>query len=88
MNPNTLLMKTTGISWQYFEDGLIILNPNKEKVHQLNHTARFLFESIDGVTTIGELKQKFANHFEVTPESIEQDVYDFIIMAQEWKIIQ
>ena len=84
---NRVLEKNKGISWQDFGGGMIVLNPNKEKVHQLNGVAMDIFELIDGERSFNEIKNKMMDLYEVEESKLVQDLDQFIKQAKQWEII-
>lgn len=84
---NRVPEKSKGISWQDFGTGMIVLNPNKEKVHQLNGVAMDIFELIDGEKSLLEIKEKMMDIYDVEEERLLIDLDSFLKQAKEWEII-
>lgn len=80
--------KNKGISWQDFGEGMVVLNPHREKVHEFNQTAAFLWKQMDQSSSQEELASALSDEFEVDLNTAIRDVSTFIEQSHEWGLIE
>lgn len=82
-----VLAKSKGISWQDFDGGMIILNPNQEKVHQLNQIGMEIFELIDGEKSLSDVQNLIQEKYDVSEDILRQDIISFVETAKDWGVL-
>ena len=65
-------------------DDVLVVCTNDLVMYYLNSTAAFFIELVDGKITVGEIKNKFLERYEVSEEELEKDLVDMIRDLQ-WK---
>ncbi|OQW52853.1 MAG: hypothetical protein A4S09_08390 [Proteobacteria bacterium SG_bin7] len=79
MNLTTeVLKKSNTTPWQEMDDQILVLMPKQNTVHELNATASFLWKNIDGELSIKDLTDLLVEEFDVTLETAQKDIQDFI----------
>jgi len=73
MNPYPKL--ASGIEINQVEDGYVIYQQEKDRVHYLNHTAVIVLESCTGKNTVDDIVQIVQDVFDL-PESPGKDVQE------------
>ena len=58
-----------------------------DSIFTLNETAAYIWDLIDGQTTVGEIKEKILDAFEVTTEDAEQDLKEHLRQLMTLKAI-
>jgi hypothetical protein len=58
-----------------------------DSIYTLNETAAYVWDLIDGQTTVGEIKEKILEAFEVTTEDAEQDLKEHLRQLMTLKAI-
>ena len=56
------------------ENEAVVLDKQRDLVHQLNPTAAFIWELCDGDHSVGEISEALAEAFEVDSETARRDV--------------
>lgn len=70
--------RADNLSWQGFEDGLIVLNPVDQQVHELNASAAFIWQKINELGDIARTAKALAEEFAVEVQQAEADVEVFV----------
>lgn len=70
--------RADNLSWQGFEDGLIVLNPVDQQVHELNASAAFIWQKINELGDIDRTAKALAEEFAVEVQQAEADVEVFV----------
>ena len=71
------------------EDGEFLIASNKDnEIYYLNGTARDMWESINGFTTVEELCGKILGEYEIDRNTLESDIVNFIRDLQWKKLIR
>jgi hypothetical protein len=58
-----------------------------DSIYTLNETAAYVWDLIDGQTTVGEIKEKILAEFEVTAENAERDLSEHLRQLKALKAI-
>jgi hypothetical protein len=56
------------------EDGILLLDSEMNRIHQLNHTARFIWDCCNGSTSATDIAKSLAQESEVSMEIAVRDV--------------
>lgn len=75
-----------GIEVNTVEDGYIVYQPDRDRVHYLNHTAVLLLELCDGKTTVAELPALLRAAYDL-PEAPTGDVSECLAKLLEEGLI-
>ena len=67
-------------------DDVLIICADNLTIYYLNTTAAFFIELADGKSTVGEIKEKFLDRYDVDERELENDFVDMIRDLQ-WKKI-
>ena len=71
-----------------------ILVPIKDNVgdmgsiYSLNEVAAFMWEHIDGETTLGDIRKMILKEFEISSEKAEEDLFEFVGQLKEIEAIR
>ena len=81
-------IKSPGVSWQDFGEGSIVLNPNRQKVHELNPTASHIWLELTQGSNFSETLKSLTNSFDVSEDQARKDIEKFLKDATEWELLQ
>lgn len=65
------------------EGEMVVVDPESEKIHQLNETASFIWQRCDGDHDRQQIAEELATAFEVDAETAEQDVAQALEKLEE-----
>ena len=65
--------KREGLHVREIDGETVILDPSGGRMHNLNITAAFIFNEVDGQRTVEEISGAVANAFEIPVETAEKD---------------
>ena len=68
-------------------DDVLIICADSLTIYYLNSTAAFFIELADGKSTVGEIKNKFLNRYDVDERELESDFVEMIRDLQCKKIL-
>jgi hypothetical protein len=60
------------------EDGILLLDSELNRIHQLNGTAQFIWNSCDGSTSASQIAESLAQEYEVDMDLAMRDVADIL----------
>lgn len=66
----------------------ILLNEEKEEIHQLNQTTSFIWECCNGKNTIDDIVELLNNKFQTESIDIRTDVINIITTLKELDLIE
>jgi Coenzyme PQQ synthesis protein D (PqqD) len=66
----------------------VVLDRQKELIHQLNQTATYIWEQCDGRFVVQEIAARLAETFDVAPETAMQDVVKVIQDLQALSLLE
>ncbi len=72
-----VLARRKEIAWRDFEGEAILVVTSRDEICHLNPAATFLWESLDGSSTLSELAEKMSGSFEVDEEQALADIRAF-----------
>ncbi len=61
---------------------------NKQNILTLNETAVFIWERLNGINTIAEIKNQLQEQYEVSSEQAEGDILNFVLLVEELDLIR
>jgi len=76
---NSCPKRIDGVTLEEVADGFIVHQPEKERVHYLNHTAAMILEMCNGRITTGEIAQALQEIYalsEVPTQEVDQCLLD------------
>ena len=82
LTPHTIVRRSAGIVMETFDDGALVLRLSDRHLFELNPTAGFILNRLDGALTLAEAAQHLAEACEVTPEETLPDV---LAQCAEWE---
>jgi hypothetical protein len=71
-------IKKNNIAYRIIDEEAVIVNLKKSTFHTLNPVATFIWEQIDGKTTLSDIANRLSQEFEIDRETSENDCKDFI----------
>jgi hypothetical protein len=66
---------------------LLLFDPDKGKLYELNDTGRFIWEHLDGSHTLSDVISGMRDQYEEDPE-MEEDIRDYINKMLEEELIE
>ena len=78
-----LQLKVDDVVWREVGDELVVLELSTSTYLTLNGTAKYLWESLAGGTTIGALVQMLADRYPITAEQARTDAEAFLSALSE-----
>jgi SynChlorMet cassette protein ScmD len=70
-NPNIVIREE-------FDDWALLFNPESGKVYGINPTTAFIWQQIDGNTSIKDISGRLKDTFDKTPDTVEEEVMSII----------
>jgi len=77
LDGRAVLARKREIAWRAFEGEAILVVTARDEICHLNPVATFLWESLDGRTSLNELAGKLCEAFEVEREEALADALEF-----------
>ncbi|MFC1809522.1 PqqD family protein [Candidatus Omnitrophota bacterium] len=81
------VVKRKNIPYRMIEKEGVIVDVSNNDVVQLNDVAAFVWETIDLVTSVGELVAAVCQEFEVGPDEAYKDTVEFLDQLQKKGLI-
>jgi len=60
------------------DDSLVLMSPRDRRLHELNNSARAVWERLEPGATVGEIVSEVAENFEVSASAIRDDIHRLI----------
>lgn len=76
-----------GLHVRELEGQTVVLDAEGERMHTLNQTAAFIFESIDGKRTVEEISHELAEAFDVSADVASEDTRKAVRQFEELRIV-
>lgn len=73
---------------QLIDHEFIILDKNKEQIHQLNQTASFIFRNCNGENTIGDIISLLTAQYSLDDELATSDVINVIKELEKLELLE
>ncbi len=80
--------KRQGLEVRRIDEETVILDTQSERMHNLNSTAAFIFNSVDGSRTLEQIWKDLADGFEISLEVAEQDTRNLVAQLRELKLLE
>ena len=68
-----IFARIAGIPWQKIDEQILILNPEKSEAHEINESAGFIWQELDGHKTYEQVFQNFIDSYEVDSNTAKED---------------
>ncbi len=88
MEQTSIFTKQSHISWREIEDLVVVLNPRHGCVHELNSTASFVWQKLDGENNISRITEQLAETYQLNQADAESDLLSFIEEAVRNEIVK
>jgi coenzyme PQQ biosynthesis protein PqqD len=75
--PNPLL------AWREIQDQVVIISPTDSVLHQLNTTASFIWQQMNGTRTLAEIAALLADRYAVPVTQAEADAAELLAQLSE-----
>ncbi len=76
------------VSVKEIDGQTIVLDRSRDKLHELNTTAGFIWRCCDGKTTVAEIVAATAREFDADPGTVERDVAEIIGKLADMHLIE
>jgi hypothetical protein len=80
--------KRTGLNSREVDTETVIIDRETGEVHQLNATASYIWDSLDGETAIQVICESFAKDFNIPGDQSEKDVAEVIKQFKSLNLIE
>ena len=81
------LTRRTGVQSRLVEGELIILDRDRDLIHQLNKTATFIWEHCDGKQSAAEIANAVCENFEVDESTAIKEVIEMLERLRDLQLI-
>ena len=65
-----------------------IITPGSSQIHSLNPVATFIFDLLDGHTTLAQVVSRIVAEFEIEPAQAEADVLAFVLLLEQRAMVK
>lgn len=76
------------VSVKEIDGQTLVLDRSRDKLHELNTTAGYIWRCCDGKTTVAEIVSATAREFDVDDGVVERDVADILGKLTEMRLIE
>jgi uncharacterized protein YeeX (DUF496 family) len=84
MSKTQIYKRKEKVPWQEIDDQVVIIQPQQQKVHELNEVAAFVWKNLNGTESIEQIIHTLPNEFEDIPSSVNTDIQQLLdVMCQE-----
>lgn len=66
--PSPLWKKNPALAWREMDDETVIISPGESIMHELNHTAGFIWRHLNGAHSAAEIAAMVAAEYDVAPD--------------------
>lgn len=77
LGPGSRLRRIEGIAWRMIEGEAVLVNVRSDEVMHLNPAASFLWSSLDGKLSIGDIACCMTEEYDVDPDTALADALEF-----------
>lgn len=90
MNPLNIRLrrKQDAVQAREVDDDLLLLDTDSDQIHQLNLTARFIWQRCDGEQSAEQIAGMLAEVFAVEPQVALEDVVETLGKLQSLKLLE
>ena len=83
-----IYQQCSNVAVQMVEDEALILDLNKDQIHQLNTTAAFVWNNCDGSTPIDEVTTRLTEEFDIDSDTAKNDIEQILKQLRELELIE
>ena len=76
------------IPWQILEEHALLLAPTQGEAHELNQTATWVWQQLEGLISYSDLLDRLCEQFEVVREQADQDLNELLEMMLAKGIVE
>ena len=87
IEPHVVFVPGDRVAYRVIGDEVVIVEPNANRLVQLNTTASWIWSHLDG-RTVAALAEALTVEFDVEPTAALQDVVDFIMKMRDKALIE
>jgi hypothetical protein len=87
MDKNQNPMRSQGVPWQIFGEGVVVMQTQKSAIFEFNETAAWIWQAIDGQMAPAQIAEKLTQFFDITPNEAKTDVDGFLSELQSESLI-
>ena len=77
-----------GLQVREIDGESVVLDTRNERMHNLNATAAFIFESVDGVRSVEQIWSELAESFEISLEIAERDTRNLLSQLRDLQLVE
>ena len=78
IDPGANPKRLSRLPWREVDGRMVVIQPQKGEVHELNGVGAFLWTQLDGSFSILQIAENVSNQFEVSSEIASLDVSAFV----------
>jgi Coenzyme PQQ synthesis protein D (PqqD) len=75
------------LAWRMIEGEVVVISPEDSSVHELNDTASFIWNAMNGERTSAEIAALLSEEYDVLPEVALAHTQELIASLQEKKLL-
>jgi hypothetical protein len=75
------------LAWRMIEGEVVVISPEDSSVHELNETASFIWNALNGERTSAEIAALLSKEYDVVPEEALAHTQELIVSLQEKKLL-
>lgn len=75
--------KNPKMPWQSIGGETIVIDPNQHFSHEMDNTATFIWNRLDGNFSLEQIIDELCNEYSVARELATEDIVDFITQLEE-----
>jgi hypothetical protein len=83
-----IYQQCSNVAVQMVEDEALILDLNKDQIHQLNTTAAFVWNKCDGRTPIDKVTARLTEEFDIDSDTAKNDIEQILKQLCELELIE
>jgi hypothetical protein len=88
MEQTTVLKPRSDLRVRMVDGEAVLLDRSRNRIHQLNETARFIFSKIDGERSYEDVVELVRAEFDVDAEVAERDVRAFLGLLRAEQLVE
>jgi hypothetical protein len=81
------VMKSNDIVWRMYDGEAVLMSEDGSQIHMLNNVASFIWELVDGKTTVGDIVTQICDRFDVEKDIAQADAVEFIQQLAEKNLL-
>jgi methyltransferase-like protein len=80
--------RVSGLPWQIIDESAVIIDPKKNKVHELNSVGTFIWENLDGNKEEKDIFNSMQEVFSTEEAMVLSDIAEFCESLREEGLIE